>query len=52
MLDSCHKIEEIMETLEVLADPEAVESIEISRRQIKKGECIRGTVDDVDKILG
>lgn len=46
------KIDYILETLEVLMDKETLESIQKSKNEIKKGECIKADINEIDKILG
>ncbi len=45
------KIDNILETLEVLLDKETLKGIKKSRNEIKKGECIRANIEEIEKIL-
>ena len=51
MLGTCIKMEQILETLETLADKEALKDLEKSREQIAKGEYVECSVEDLDEVL-
>ncbi len=51
MLGIYVRMEQILETLETLADKEALKAIEKSREQIAKGEFVECSADDLKKAL-
>ncbi len=51
MLGTYVRMEQILETLETLADKEALKAIEESRDQIAKGEYVECSADDLEKVL-
>ena len=51
MMGTYIKMEQILETLETLADEDALKTIAKSREQIAKGEYVECSVDDLEKVL-
>jgi hypothetical protein len=45
------KMEQILETLETLADKEALDTIEKSKEQVTKGQYVECSMNDLEKIL-
>jgi hypothetical protein len=45
------RMEQILATLETLADEAALKSIEKSRNQVAKGEYVEGSINDLEKVL-
>ena len=45
------KVEQILATLETLADEEALKTIERSREEVAKGEYVEGSIKDLEKVL-
>ena len=51
ILDAFEKMESAMSTLEILADEDTMKSIEKSRKDIKNGHFVDGSVHDLEKVL-
>ncbi len=51
ILDAFEKMEAAMSTLEILADEDTMKSIENSRKDIKHGHFVDGSVHDLEKVL-
>jgi len=51
MLSTYIKVEQILATLETLADEEALKTIEKSREEVAKGEYVECSVNDLGKVL-
>ena len=51
MLGTYVKMEQILETLETLADKKTLKAIEKSREQIAKGEFVECSFNDLEKVL-
>ena len=51
ILDAFEKMESAMSTLEILADEDAMSSIDKSRKDIKNGHFVDGSVHDLEKVL-
>ena len=51
MMSTHAKMEQILATLELLADDEALKTIEKSRKQVSKGDYVECSVNDVEKVL-
>ena len=51
MLGTYVKMEQILETLETLADEDALKIIEKSKEQITKGEFVECSLNDLEKVL-
>jgi len=51
ILDAFEKKEAAMSTLEILADEDTMKSIEKSRKDIKQGHFVDGSVHDLEKVL-
>jgi hypothetical protein len=45
------KMEQILATLETLADEETLMAIEKSRKQVAKGEYVECSINDLEKVL-
>jgi len=45
------KVEQILATLETLADEEALKTIERSREEVAKGEYVECSTSDLEKVL-
>jgi len=45
------KVEQILATLETLADEEALRTIEKSREEVAKGEYTECSIDELEKVL-
>jgi hypothetical protein len=45
------KVEQILATLETLADEEALRTIEKSREEVAKGEYAECSIDELEKVL-
>jgi hypothetical protein len=45
------RIEQILATLETLADEEALKTIEKSREEIAKGEYVECSIDELERVL-
>ena len=51
MLGTYVKMEQILETLETLADEDALKTIEKSKEQVAKGEFVECSINDLEKVL-
>ena len=51
ILTTYAKMEQILATLETLADKKALKAIEQSRQQVSKGEYVDCSVNDLEKVL-
>jgi transcriptional regulator len=51
MMSAYVKVEQILATLETLADEEALKTIEKSREEVAKGEYVECSVEDLKKVL-
>ena len=51
MMSAYVKVEQVLATLEELADPDALKAIEKSRKQIAEGEYTECILSDVEKVL-
>ena len=45
------KMEQVLATLETLADEEALKTIAKSREEVAKGEYVECSMDDLEKVL-
>jgi len=51
MMSAYVKVEQILATLETLADEEALKTIERSREEVAKGEYVECSINDLEKVL-
>ena len=51
MVGTYIKMEQILATLETLADAKTLKAIEESRKQVAKGEYVDCSVNDLEKVL-
>ena len=51
MLGTYVKMEQILETLETLADEDALKIVEKSKEQVAKGEFVECSLNDLEKVL-
>lgn len=51
MMSAYVKVEQILATLETLADEEALKTIERSREEVAKGEYAECSINDLEKVL-
>jgi hypothetical protein len=51
MMSAYVKMEQVIATLETLADEEALKAIEKSRKQVAKGEYVECSINDLEKVL-
>ena len=51
MVGTYIKMEQILATLETLADKETLTAIEESKKQVAKGEYVECTINDLEKVL-
>jgi len=51
MMDAYVKVEQVLATLETLADEEALKTIEKSREEVAKGEYVECSADDLERVL-
>jgi len=51
MMSKYVKVEQILATLETLADGEALKAIERSREEVARGEYVECSIDDLEKVL-
>jgi len=51
MMDAYVKVEQVLATLETLADKEALKTIEKSREEVAKGEYVECSIDDLERVL-
>ena len=51
MIGTYIKVEQMLATLETLADKETLKSIEESKKQVAKGEFVECSINDLEKVL-
>ena len=51
MMGAYVKMEQVLATLETLADKEALKAIEKSREEVARGEYVECSVDDLERVL-
>jgi hypothetical protein len=51
MMGAYVKMEQVLATLETLADEEALKAIEKSRKDVARGEYVECSVDDLERVL-
>jgi hypothetical protein len=51
MMGAYVKIEQVLATLETLADKEALKTIAKSREEVNKGKFVECSVDDLERVL-
>jgi uncharacterized protein YlbG (UPF0298 family) len=51
MVGTYIKMEQIIATLETLADEETLKAIEESKKQVAKGEYVECSIHDLEKVL-
>ena len=51
MMSAYVKVEQILATLETLADEEALKTIAKSREEVARGEYVECSIDDLDRVL-
>ena len=51
MMSAYVKVEQILATLETIADEEALKTIERSRKEVAKGEYVECSINDLEKVL-
>ena len=51
MVGTCFKMEQLLATLETLADEETLRAIEESLKQVAKGEFVECSINDLEKVL-
>jgi hypothetical protein len=51
MMSAYVKVEQILATLETLADEEVLKTIERSREEVAKGEYVECSINDLEKVL-
>ncbi|MGD0995402.1 MAG: hypothetical protein ABR909_07760 [Candidatus Bathyarchaeia archaeon] len=51
MISTYVKMEQILATLEELADDEALKAIEKSKKQVAEGEYVECSMNDLEKVL-
>jgi hypothetical protein len=51
MMSAYVKVEQVLATLETLADEEALKTIEKSREKVARGEYVECSTDDLEKVL-
>ncbi len=51
MVGTYIKMEQILATLETLADQETLKAIEESKKQVAKGEYVECSINDLEKVL-
>ena len=51
MMGAYVKMEQVLATLETLADKEALKAIEESRAEVARGEHVECSVDDLERVL-
>jgi hypothetical protein len=51
MVGTYVKVEQILATLETLADKETLKSIEESKKQVAKGAFVECSINDLEKVL-
>jgi len=51
MMSAYVKVEQVLATLETLADEEALKTIAKSREKVARGEYVECSIDDLEKVL-
>lgn len=51
MISAYVKVEQILATLETLADEEALKTIEKSREEVARSEYVECSIDDLESVL-
>ena len=51
MVSTYIKMEQILATLETLADEKTIKAIEESKKQVAKGEYVECSINDLEKVL-
>jgi hypothetical protein len=51
MLSAYVKMEQVLATLETLADKDALKTIKKSREQVSKGEYVECSIDELENVL-
>lgn len=51
MMSAYVKVEQVLATLETLADEEALKTIEKSREEVARGEYADCSIDDLERVL-
>jgi hypothetical protein len=51
MMGAYIKMEQVLATLETLADEEALKAIEKSRKDVAEGEYVECSTDDLERVL-
>jgi hypothetical protein len=51
MMGAYVKMEQVLATLETLADEEALKAIEKSRKDVARGEYVECSIDDLERVL-
>jgi len=51
MMGAYVKMEQVLATLETLADKEALKAIEESRQEVARGEYVECSIDDLERVL-
>jgi hypothetical protein len=51
MMGACVKMEQVLATLETLADKEALKAIKQSREEVARGEYVECSADDLERVL-
>lgn len=51
MISAYVKVEQILATLETLADEEALKTIEKSREEVARGKYVECSIDDLERVL-
>lgn len=51
MISTYAKTEQILATLETLADEKALKTIEQSKKQVARGEYVECSINDLEKVL-
>jgi len=51
MMGAYVKMEQVLVTLETLADEEALKAIEKSRKDVARGEYVECSMDDLERVL-
>jgi hypothetical protein len=51
MMGAYVKMEQVLATLETLADEEALKTIEKSRKDVAEGEYVECSIDDLERVL-
>jgi hypothetical protein len=51
MMGAYIKMEQVLATLETLADEEALKAIEKSRKDVAEGEYVECSIDDLKRVL-